>query len=78
MTDIRTVAQDIFWIGASDRRIERFENIFPLTDGVSYNSKLTILYRYFTLLLRPREGLRCGKRPKRRQGLPKRPLVFGI
>ena len=40
MTDIRTVAQDIFWIGASDRRIERFENIFPLSDGVSYNSYL--------------------------------------
>ena len=40
MTDIRTVAQDIFWIGASDRRIERFENIFPMTDGVSYNSYL--------------------------------------
>ena len=40
MTDIKTVAQDILWIGASDRRIERFENIFPLTDGVSYNSYL--------------------------------------
>ncbi len=40
MINIREVTKDIFWVGASDRRIERFENIFPLTDGVSYNSYL--------------------------------------
>jgi flavorubredoxin len=29
-------------VGGNDRRIERFENMFPLTNGVSYNSYLII------------------------------------
>ena len=36
----RKVTEDLYWVGASDRRIELFENIFPLSDGVSYNSYL--------------------------------------
>ncbi len=40
MVNIRQVARDTLWIGASDRRIALFENIFPLTNGVSYNSYL--------------------------------------
>ncbi len=40
MQNYRQVAADTFWIGASDRRISRFENLFPLTHGVSYNSYL--------------------------------------
>ena len=36
----RKVTDDLYWVGASDRRIELFENIFPLSDGVSYNSYL--------------------------------------
>lgn len=35
---VRKVADDIFWIGGSDRRINMFENIFPVPRGVSYNS----------------------------------------
>lgn len=35
---VRKVADDIFWIGGSDRRINLFENIFPVPRGVSYNS----------------------------------------
>lgn len=35
---VRKVADDIFWIGGSDRRIHLFENIFPVPRGVSYNS----------------------------------------
>lgn len=35
---VRKVADDIFWIGGSDRRINMFENIFPVPKGVSYNS----------------------------------------
>ena len=40
MINTQKVAEDILWIGASDRRISRFENLFPLTNGVSYNSYL--------------------------------------
>lgn len=36
------VADNIFWVGANDRRLERFENLFPLEKGVSYNSYLII------------------------------------
>ena len=38
MKGIKKVADGIFWIGGSDRRLERFENIFPIPEGVSYNS----------------------------------------
>lgn len=36
----RKVTEDLYWVGTSDRRLELFENIFPLSDGVSYNSYL--------------------------------------
>ncbi len=38
MRGIKKVADGIFWIGGSDRRLSRFENIFPIPEGVSYNS----------------------------------------
>ena len=38
MNNIKKVTEDIYWIGGSDRRLERFENIFPIPEGVSYNS----------------------------------------
>ena len=34
----REVREDTYYVGASDRRIELFENVYPLTNGVSYNS----------------------------------------
>ncbi len=37
---VRKITDDIHWVGGSDRRIALFENIFPLTRGVSYNSYL--------------------------------------
>ncbi|MBO5068896.1 MAG: FprA family A-type flavoprotein [Roseburia sp.] len=40
MYNVRKVTEDIIWIGASDRRLARFENIFPIPRGVSYNSYL--------------------------------------
>lgn len=40
MYNVRNVTKEIFWIGASDRRLERFENIFPIPRGVSYNAYL--------------------------------------
>ncbi len=42
MYDIREVSENIFWVGGSDRRLERFENMFPLPGGVSYNSYLIL------------------------------------
>ena len=38
MNGIKKVSEKISWIGGSDRRLERFENIFPIPEGVSYNS----------------------------------------
>lgn len=36
----RKITNDLFWVGGSDRRLELFENIFPIPNGVSYNSYL--------------------------------------
>ena len=38
MQNIRNVTDSIFWVGASDRRLALFENMFPIPDGVAYNS----------------------------------------
>lgn len=38
----RKITEDLYWVGGNDRRIELFENIFPLQDGVSYNSYLLL------------------------------------
>lgn len=37
---IEKVHDDIYWVGVNDRRIQRFENMFPLSNGVAYNSYL--------------------------------------
>ena len=37
MINIQQIAPDIYWAGSSDRRLSRFENMFPLPNGVSYN-----------------------------------------
>lgn len=36
----RKVTEDIIWLGASDRRLPRFENAFPIPEGIAYNSYL--------------------------------------
>ena len=38
MYTYRKIKDDIYMIGASDRRLALFENLFPLDNGVSYNS----------------------------------------
>lgn len=38
MFAIRKVNQDIIYVGADDRRLELFENMFPIDRGVSYNA----------------------------------------
>lgn len=34
----RKIKDDIYWVGGSDRRLNLFENVFPIPQGVSYNS----------------------------------------
>lgn len=38
MHNIRKINSDIFYVGASDRRLALFENVYPIPRGVSYNS----------------------------------------
>lgn len=37
---VRKVTEDLYWVGANEHRLSLFENIHPLTRGVSYNSYL--------------------------------------
>ena len=39
---VKNVTDDILWIGGNDRRINLFENVFPVPRGVSYNSYLLL------------------------------------
>ena len=38
----RKIAADTFYVGGSDRRLQLFENIYPIERGVSYNSYLVM------------------------------------
>lgn len=42
MHNVRTVCEDTWWLGASDRRIELFENAYPVPNGMSYNNYLIL------------------------------------
>lgn len=42
MHNVRNVTEDIVWIGCNDRRLARFENLFPIPRGISYNSYLIL------------------------------------
>lgn len=39
---VQKVSEKIYWVGGNDRRLERFENMFPIPNGVSYNSYLIL------------------------------------
>ena len=38
----KKICEDVIWVGADDRRLALFENIYPLPNGVSYNSYLIL------------------------------------
>ena len=38
MNNIRNLTDDLYYIGVSDRKIALFENVYPVKDGMSYNS----------------------------------------
>ncbi len=40
--NVRHVTEDLVYLGVSDRRIELFENVYPIPRGVSYNSYLLL------------------------------------
>ncbi|MBD5401638.1 FprA family A-type flavoprotein [bacterium] len=40
MYNIKKLKEDLFWVGANDRRIALFESVYPVPTGVSYNSYL--------------------------------------
>ena len=39
---VQKISESIYWVGGNDRRLERFENMFPIPKGVSYNSYLIL------------------------------------
>lgn len=42
MKNIQNITSDLLYIGASDRKLSLFEAVYPVVDGVSYNSYLLI------------------------------------
>lgn len=42
MNCVRKVTDDVYWVGGNDRRLNLFENIFPIPRGVSYNSYIIL------------------------------------
>ena len=39
---VKKMTDDLYWVGASDRRLALFENVYPISRGVSYNSYLLL------------------------------------
>lgn len=42
MYNIKKLTEDLFWVGANDRRIALFESVYPVPTGISYNSYLLL------------------------------------
>ena len=42
MQNSRLITQDLYYVGASDRKLALFENIYPIPRGVSYNSYILL------------------------------------
>lgn len=40
MYNTKKITNDLFWVGANDRRLSVFEGVYPIPIGVSYNSYL--------------------------------------
>ena len=43
---VRTVTENLYWVGANDHRLTLFENIHPIPKGVSYLSLIHIYSRF--------------------------------
>ncbi len=42
MQNSYNISKDLYWVGANDRRISLFENVYPIPRGVSYNAYVLI------------------------------------
>ena len=42
MHNIRKITNDLIYVGASDRKLALFENVYPIPRGISYNSYLLL------------------------------------
>lgn len=42
MQNTHEIAPSLHWVGGNERRLQRFENLFPLRFGVAYNSYLIV------------------------------------
>ena len=42
MQNARKITADVWYVGGNDRRLAKFENCFPIPNGVSYNSFLVL------------------------------------
>ena len=40
--NVRNITDDLVYLGASDRRLALFENVYPIPRGVSYNAYLLL------------------------------------
>ena len=40
MYNYKKLTEDLYWVGANDRRLAMFEGVYSVPDGVSYNSYL--------------------------------------
>lgn len=42
MYSVKKITSDMYWVGVNDRKIALFENVYPVKNGVSYNSYLIL------------------------------------
>ncbi len=42
MQHARKITEDVWFVGGNDRRLAKFENCFPIPNGISYNSYLVL------------------------------------
>jgi len=38
MHNTHEISENMYWVGGSERRLSRFENMFPLNNGIAYNA----------------------------------------
>ena len=39
---VKKMTEDLYWVGGRDRRLALFENVYPISRGVSYNAYLLL------------------------------------
>ena len=47
MFNVRQISDDFYYVGGNDRRLELFENAYPIPDGISYNSYLLVDDKFY-------------------------------